>query len=84
MTEQQLSLLQAIMSYRFAVLEFNLYLNTHPRDKGALDQYNKFSQELREACSKYQKKYGPLTATFPSESKWEYYETDWPWQINYG
>ena len=54
MTEKQLSLLKEIMAYRFAVLEFNLYLNTHPKDKGALDKYNEYVKKLRELCFKYQ------------------------------
>ena len=83
MTDKQLSLLKEIMAYRFAVLEFNLYLNTHPKDKGALEQYNNYVKQLRDHCFKYQKNYGPLTATFPSEFPWEYYQTAWPWQINY-
>lgn len=83
MTAEQLSLLKKIMAYRFAVLEFNLYLNTHPRDRGALEKYNSFVKQLRDLCFQYQKKYGPLTATFPSEFPWEYYSTAWPWQISY-
>ena len=80
---QQLNQLRKIQELKFSVLEFNLYLNTHPKDQVALKQYNQLTQKLISLRTSYQKKYGPLTTEFPSDFPWQYPKTPWPWQIQY-
>ena len=59
MTEKE-SLMKKISTYDFAIVELNLYLDTHPKDKEAhrkLEEYETKSRQLRE---EYEEKYGPI------------------------
>ena len=82
-TSKQLRRLRAIQDLQFTVLELNLFLDTHPENRNALDDYNEAIMELRRLKDEYQKNYGPLIALFPSDYPWQYPKTDWPWQIDY-
>jgi spore coat protein JB len=91
---EQLKMLQELMALQFSVLEFNLYLNTHPCDKEALEEHYEHANQLREIRRAYQEKYGPILpmhsdqyAWYPKCDdeyyNWQYIETPWPWKINY-
>ncbi len=83
MDREQLRSLRKIMELDFAVLELNLYLNTHPRDESALEDFNQYIRQLRNLKQDYRGQYGPLSARCPSDYPWQYPATKWPWQINY-
>ena len=83
MTREELKLLKEIQALEFTVLEFALYLDTHLDDQAALEEYNDYAQQLREARMEYQDRYGPLHIMHPSDYPWEYPESPWPWQIEY-
>ncbi len=83
MTRVQLRELRRIQELEFRLLEFNLYLNTHPRDKKALEKFNQTARELNRVKDNYQQQYGPLTAKRESDFPWQYPQTAWPWQISY-
>ena len=72
-------MLMRIKEYRFALVELNLYLNTHPDDTKALCLHNNYSRMLKDLETKYQKVYGPLTANYPCR-KWRWLEEPWPWE----
>lgn len=78
-----LATLRELMKLEFAVLELNLYLNTHPRDEKALEDYNYYVNQLEKAKQRYRQRYGPLTAECPSDYPWQYPEGPWPWEIKY-
>ncbi|MDI9568500.1 MAG: spore coat protein CotJB, partial [Bacillota bacterium] len=46
MRRDRRELLLKIMALDFTALELNLYLDTHPRDARALEDYNRVTQEL--------------------------------------
>ncbi len=77
--ETREEMLEQIKSYRFAVIELGLYLDTHADDEKALCLHRKYAKELRELSDKYQKVYGPLTIEFPC-NKWRWLEEPWPWE----
>ncbi len=83
MTERQLRALKEIMTIKFVVLELNLFLNTHPRNKEAINDYNKYISKLNSLITDYQNKYGLLSVSCTSQIPWQYLETAWPWKINY-
>ena len=58
-------MLMRIKEYRFALVELNLYLNTHPDDTKALCLHNNYSRMLKDLETKNQKVSGPLTANYP-------------------
>lgn len=85
MANARLQLLRDIMALEFTAVEFNLYLDTHPRDQRALLAYNQTVEELNELKEAYQAAYGPLTnfGTAASEYPWRWVDEPWPWEINF-
>ncbi|HBY20846.1 MAG: spore coat protein CotJB [Clostridiales bacterium GWE2_32_10] len=71
-----------IQELEFAVIELNLFLDTHPTNQKALMDYNMFSIELNKTKNVYQKKYGPLTnfGYALSSYPWKWVESPWPWE----
>jgi len=78
-------MLKELMAYEFTAIELNLYLDTHPRDRKALDIYNKTVHILNELKHEYQTRFGPLTnfGFAFSDYPWGWIEEPWPWQINF-
>lgn len=81
MTERQI-LMRKIATYDFALVELNLYLDTHPRDTEAhrkLVEYEKKSMELRK---KYESEYGPITFTDSPDNRMKWIKNPWPWDLS--
>lgn len=78
-TEQ--ALLTRIGEARFACVELGLYLDTHPEDLDAQNDYNSYAAALQRMCAEYTENYGPLenfgNSTHDAGS-WVYQK--WPWQ----
>lgn len=72
-------LLKQIKCLNFAIVDLNLYLDTHPNDRKALCLHNKYCKELKIIENMYQKIYGPLTIKYPC-NKWRWIEEPWPWE----
>ena len=72
-----------IQEYSFAVLELNLFLNSHPHNKQALMHRKKYLEELRRLTEAYETSYGPLTAysTVPCD-EWTWVNEPWPWETD--
>ncbi len=80
---EQKKLFKTIRAYSFAVYEAILYLDGHPDDRRALAFYGKYSEKLREATARYEKRYGPLTAFgVTCGDKWTWVDTPWPWEYD--
>ena len=47
----------------FAVVDANLYLDTHPCDAAAIDYYNQMANAYRNAAAAFEAQFGPLTAS---------------------
>lgn len=58
MTEQEL--LARISEIQFVCVELNLYIDTHPDDTDALEDYYNYSTMLKELIASYDEQYGPL------------------------
>ncbi len=83
MNREQLEALKELMAQQFTVLEFQLYLDTHPTDQRALMEYNEACRQLMVLKQRYQQAYGPLTFCEASDYPWQWIEEPWPWQICY-
>ena len=57
-TEQEL--LQRIGEVRFACVELQLYLDTHPDDLDAMNDFNSYAVTLDRLCNEYTERFGPL------------------------
>lgn len=75
--------LEQIQKIDFALVELNLYLDTHPTDMQAIQQYNQLAQNRRTMVHAFESKFGPLMAFGHSFSRfpWQWVQTPWPWQV---
>ncbi len=81
---RRMEMLKEIQEYAFTALELNLYLDTHPGDNRALEQFNQVSGELTRKVEKYEECYGPLLNygySGGSGSHWRWVEEPWPWEM---
>lgn len=76
-------LLEQLQQLDFVLVELNLYLDTHPDDMQAIQQFNQVVQQRWAVAQEYEKLYGPLLHFGRSYSRhpWEWIETPWPWQV---
>ena len=63
-------LLQFIDQVSFAIDDLLLFLDTHPKEKRALEYYSELSARRNELLEKYAKFYGPLTIDTGNGSGW--------------
>ncbi len=83
MTKDRNALMHDIQVYGFALVEANLFLDTHPGDQEALACYNKYNRLLEEAYAAYETNYGPLTIHGGTDSEcWSWIKGPWPWEYN--
>ena len=75
-------LMKRIQELSFVKVETELFLDTHPDCKSALDYYRNITEELDMAMTEYQNKYGPIVAEASMGDKWSWIEGAWPWQMN--
>lgn len=77
---------QQLMHYinlvSFAVVEANLFLDTHPNNREAREYFDYYNKERNEALEEYGRRFSPLTiSTVPScEEKWKWVYGPWPWE----
>ena len=75
------SLAEQIRSLCFVKNELELYLDTHPNCRTALDYYHRTIAELDRLTEEYQNTVGPLTARGNlSSEQWFWVDGPWPWQ----
>jgi spore coat protein JB len=76
-------LMEEMQTVDFVLVELNHYLNTHPQDYQAIDQYNHYVQQSKALKDKFQSVFGPLYhfgnsySTYP----WSWGDAPWPWQV---
>ncbi|MBU5213681.1 MULTISPECIES: spore coat protein CotJB [Heyndrickxia] len=77
---QKLEELQAI---DFVIVELTLYLDTHPKDQDAVQQYNQFVHHRKKLKKEFEKLFGPLTnfGYSYSDYPWNWKDAPWPWQV---
>lgn len=76
-------LLNKIRETIFAIVDLNLFLDTHPNCKEALELFNALSFTLESLKREYTAKYGPLKAVDSSNNtpfEWVSNKYLWPWQ----
>lgn len=76
-------LLEELQSIDFVLLELTLYLDTHPNDHEAVQQFNHFAQYRQQLRQQVEHYYGPLQQYGNSSSgyPWNWSDSPWPWQI---
>lgn len=80
MTEKQ-RLMRKVQSCSFALVEANLYLDTHPTCRDGLEYFKKHKEEYEQAVKAYEEKYGPLTArASENDRRWAWVSEPFPWE----
>lgn len=75
------TLAEQIRALCFVKTELELYLDTHPNCRTALDYYQRTVDELKRLTEEYENTAGPLTAMGNvSTESWRWVEGPWPWQ----
>lgn len=77
-------MLKEVMVYEFALIDAGLYLDSYPDSSDAADYFCKTRVLLRNAVSKYEEKFGPLTYDGDNmfgQCGWRWNETPWPWEM---
>ena len=77
------TLLYQVMQYKFALIELNLYLDTHPNDTEMINLYNQYQTIEKQMCDKYESMYGPLTldSNYLNKNTWVWKNSPWPWEV---
>lgn len=81
--EKYYELLLELQELDFVLVELTLYLDTHPTDIKALEQFNQTAHKRRQVAARFEAEYGPLLQFGHSYSKypWQWKEAPWPWQV---
>ena len=80
MTQQQM--LKKLQELGFALVELNLFLDTHPDNTKARELYNTYSMQMHDLRKEYFEKYGP-TMNFgvcPAGDSFSWINSPWPWE----
>lgn len=74
-------LLCEIKQTDFVLKELNLFLDTHPCNKEALEMFNIYEKKSRQLIYEYEKNFGPLVPSANNNSEsWEWIKGPWPWE----
>lgn len=80
MTDQE-NLMRRLQIQSFAIVDIQLYLDTHPTDQKALEYYQRYCTMYEETLNDYVQRYGPIDVTDVVDSKrWTWVDTPWPWE----
>ena len=83
MPEKFYQLLEEIQAIDFVIVELNLYLDTHPDDFDAIQQFNDMTEQSMKLKIQYEQEFGPLMNFGRSYSNYPFswVDTPWPWQV---
>ncbi|OEF99748.1 hypothetical protein BHF71_07610 [Vulcanibacillus modesticaldus] len=77
-------LLYKLQDLEFAALELKLYLDTHPNDKKAQQDFTNLTYQIMQLMPEVERYYGPLTQYgFSKENPARWIKDPWPWEIIY-
>lgn len=77
----KMDLLKQISATRFMIIDLALFLNTHPKDKETIIEYNYYVKEWKGLKEHYEINFGMLTQlTSLSSYPWQWMSEPWPWE----
>lgn len=66
----------------FALIEANLFLDTHPKSAEALEYFKCVTVEHETALKYYEENFGPITAkSANAKTEWDWIDSPWPWEL---
>jgi spore coat protein JB len=77
------ALLEELQAIDFVLVELTLYLDTHPHDIGAINQYNSYAKQRKYIKKEFEQRFHPLEQYGHSyaSAPFSWSESPWPWQI---
>lgn len=78
MTNREI-LLKKIGTYKFAVTDLHLFLDTHPNDAETLEKIAEYERKLKPLVAEYESKYGPLRWGRNISNSFMWIKKPWPW-----
>jgi spore coat protein JB len=83
LTQEYYSLLEDIQAVDFVLVELTLYLDTHPEDVNALNQFNQYAAYGKQLKARYEAAFGRLLQYGNSLAgdAWKWCKAPWPWQV---
>lgn len=75
----QNELMKKIQQLSFVKTELELFLDTHPNSKIALEHYMLALDELKMLKEQYAQSYGPIVAADANGEMWAWVGDVWPW-----
>jgi len=82
--ENQMAMLRKVQEMEFVAIELNLYLDTHPCDAAAINDYNCAVEALRMVKEEYEEAFGPFMNFGMggySKQPWQWVNSPWPWEM---
>lgn len=75
--------LEELQATDFVLVELTLYLDTHPHDLQALQQYNRYAKHRKKLKKQFELRFHPLDQYGKSYARYPFSWNDspWPWQI---
>jgi spore coat protein JB len=83
MPQEFYATMEQLQAVDFVLVELTLYLDTHPDDFEAINQFNQFAKERKRLKKIIESNYGPLMQYGNSYSgyPWNWNDAPWPWQL---
>ncbi|KEF40577.1 CotJB protein [Schinkia azotoformans MEV2011] len=81
--QEYYTLLEELQAIDFVLVELTLYLDTHPQDLQAIEQFNQYAKIRKQCAKRFEVQFGPLLQFGHSYSRypWDWKEAPWPWQV---
>ena len=77
-------LLERLSEASFAAVDLQLYLDTHPSDKKALEKLNKYLDKTAELTEEFTRRFGPISPQdIYGDTSFEWINSPWPWDRNF-
>lgn len=74
-------MLRRLSSIHFALVELNLFLDTHPDNCEALKAFQSYSEKFNMLLKDYQERFGPIVARDNADNtEWDWIKGPWPWE----
>ncbi|MBE6766049.1 MAG: spore coat protein CotJB [Clostridia bacterium] len=81
MNKEQAMQLRRLSSIHFALVELNLFLDTHPDNGEALKMFNSYKAKYEALLRAYEQNYGPITTMGTmGNTTWDWIKGPWPWE----
>ena len=75
-------LMHEIQEVGFALVDTNLFLDSHPDCKLALEFFRDMQVKYAQLSADYEMEFGPLTAfDTDTEQGWTWVQGPWPWEL---